>query len=220
MQETPLSPSSILLNASQPLPWIALLGLDGSGKSSVLEMLQQRLAPLTITVLHRRPGIVYPIVRPGSPAAGILHYAKPSHGRVKSVVKLMAMVLDWQVGYWRTVRPARSRGDLVITDRHALLDLIADPLRYRYGGPIDLIRWVSRLAPNPTFIFLLDAPVPVLRERKQELSVERAETLRTAYLQLLRTLPNGRVINAAQPVNRVVSDILSHLILLMEESYV
>lgn len=210
-------PFSILLNTPRPLPWITLLGLDGSGKSTVLETMQQQLSPLVVTVMHRRPGIVYRTNRQSETAAGISHYSKPPHGPVKSVLKLLAMILDWQIGYWRIIQPARRRGDLVITDRHALLDLIADPLRYRYGGPANLVHWAVRLIPRPEFVFLLDAPTAVLQARKQELSVEKAEALRTAYLRLLQTLPNGRIVNAAQPVNRVVTDIISHLALLLEE---
>lgn len=209
-------PSSILLNTLGPLPWVTLLGLDGSGKSTVLELLEEQLSPLVITVIHRRPGIVYRTSRQDEGSAGISHYGKPPHGRIKSVVKLLAMVLDWQLGYWRTIQPARRRGELVITDRHALLDLIADPLRYRYGGPANLAHWAARLVPRPRFVLLLDAPIAVLQARKQELSVKKAEELRTAYLRLLQTLPNGRIINAAQPIDQVVTDIVSHLALLTE----
>ncbi|MCB9422074.1 MAG: hypothetical protein H6667_19895 [Ardenticatenaceae bacterium] len=207
---------STLLNAPRPLPWVTLLGLDGSGKSTVLETLEEQLQPLAITVIHRRPGVVYRTGQSEGGAAGITHYGKPAHGPIKSVLKLLAMVLDWHIGYWRTIRPARRRGELVITDRHALLDLIADPLRYRYGGPVGLVYWAIRLAPRPQNVFLLDAPIAVLQARKQELSVKKAEELRAAYLQLLQKLPNGRVIDASQPIDQVMKDIVSHLVLQTE----
>ncbi len=216
MQERSISPSSVLINMPRPLPWVTLLGLDGSGKSTVLEILGKQLSPLAVTVMHRRPGIVYQTNRQDGAAAGISHYARPPHGPLKSVVKLLAMVLDWHLGYWRMIQPARRRGELVITDRHALLDLIADPLRYRYGGPASFVRWAVRLVPRPHSVFLLDAPIAVLQTRKQELSPGKAEELRTAYLQLLQTLPNGRIVDAAQPIEQVVKDIISHLVLLTE----
>lgn len=200
----------------RPLPWVTLLGLDGSGKSTVLAALGKQLSPLVITVIHRRPGIVYHTNRQDGADAGISHYARPPHGQFKSIVKLLAMVLDWQLGYWRRIQPARRRGELVITDRHALLDLIADPLRYRYGGPAGLVRWAVRLVPQPHCVFLLDASIAVLQTRKQELSQEKAEELQTAYRRLLQTVPNGRIIDAAQPIEQVAADIVSHLVLLKE----
>lgn len=219
-QESPLPSATALLNTSRPLPWITLLGLDGSGKSTVVELLENQLSPLAITVMHRQPFVVFPTGRQSGAPGKISHYGKPPHGRIKSVLKLIALVLDWQVGYWRTIRPARRRGVLVIADRHALLDLIADPLRYRYGGPASLIPWAIRLVPMPDLVFLLDAPLPVLLARKQELSTEKAEELRSGYLQLMQSLPNGRTVNAAQPIAQVVTDLIAHLVSFVENDNV
>jgi thymidylate kinase len=218
IQEKLLSPIATLQNAPGPLPWITLLGLDGSGKSTVVKMLRGMLAPLPIRTLHRLPGILLrPRKRSGNNGqTGISHYSKPPHSRAKSVLKLAIMVADWQIGYWRTVHPARQKGALVIADRHALLDLIPDPLRYRYGGSANLVSQAVRLTPMPNLIFLLDAPISVLQARKQELSVEKAEALRAGYLQLIQTLSNGRIINAAQPVDQVAASIIAHLALLVE----
>lgn len=217
MQENPLPPATILQNTPRPLPWMTLLGLDGSGKSTVVESLEKQLSPLAISVMHRQPSIIFPTNRQSGTPARISHYSKPPHGRIKSVLKLIALILDWHLGYWRTIQPARRRGVLVITDRHALLDMIADPLRYRYGGPASLIPWAIRLVPMPDLIFLLDAPIPVLLARKQELSTAKAEELRTAYLQLMQSLPNGRIVNAGQPIAGVATELAAHLVLFVEE---
>ena len=216
-QESHLPPSTILLNVTRPMPWITLLGLDGSGKSTVVEVIEKQLSPTAVTVIHRQPFVVFRTSRQSGTPGKISHYAKPPHGLIKSVIKLMALVLDWHLGYWRTIQPARRRGILVITDRHALLDLIADPLRYRYGGPASLIPWAIRLVPMPDLIFLLDAPLPVLLARKQELSTAKAEELRSAYLQLMQSLPNGRTVNAAQPIALVATDLINYLVSFVED---
>jgi thymidylate kinase len=70
----------------------------------------------------------------------------------------------------------------------------------------------------PTCVFFLDGPVSVLQARKPELSPEKAAELRTAYLQLMRMLPNGRIINAAQSLDQVVAEVIHHLVYLMEGS--
>jgi thymidylate kinase len=203
---------------SSPQPWITLLGLDGSGKSSVLARLQQ-LSPLEITVVHRRPGITYRSRAANPNASGISHYSKPPHNKVKSILKLGAMMLDWHIGYWTHIHRCRHRGQLVIADRHSLLDLIADPLRYRYGGPASLVPLAIRLTPMPSCVLFLDGPFSVLQARKPELSAEKAKELRTTYLQLMGTLPNGRIIDAAQSLDQVVAEVIHHLVLITEGFY-
>ncbi|HEX6386501.1 MAG TPA: hypothetical protein VF177_17655 [Anaerolineae bacterium] len=198
---------SIRLWLSPPCPWIAILGVDGSGKSSVLQALSERFlaAPIAgVKVIHRRPALVYPAneQKPGEP---ITHYSKPAHGKVKSTVKLVVMVLDWLFGYWGQLAHQRAQGYLLFCDRHSLLDMIADPLRYRYGGSAWLVRLALRLVPMPDLVLLLDAPVAVLQARKQELPIEEVTRQRQAYLELIRMLPNGRIIDASRPLNQVVA---------------
>jgi thymidylate kinase len=206
------------LAGRQPLqPWIALLGLDGSGKSSVVARLEE-LSSLDITVIHRRPNIAYRSTTSNQNESGISHYAKPPHSKLKSLLKLGAMVADWHLGYWTQIHRSRRKGGLVISDRHSLLDLIADPLRYRYTGSANLVPLAIRLTPMPTCVFFLDGPVSVLQARKPELSPEKAAELRTAYLQLMRMLPNGRIVNAAQSLDQVVAEVIHHLVYSMEGS--
>ncbi|MBK8987185.1 MAG: hypothetical protein IPM39_14080 [Chloroflexi bacterium] len=190
-------------------PWIAFLGVDGSGKSSVIQALTETLPPTGyagLFVLHRRPRIVYrqaTAVRQGK----IEHYHKPPHSSWRSVLKLAAMWLDWLVGYVVYVHGRRARGFLVIADRHSLLDVQADPLRYRYGGSPRWARLAARFLPMPNVVLLLDAPTAVLQTRKQELTVEKMNELRQNYLNLVQTCGCGCVIAASQPLDQVVADV-------------
>ncbi len=192
-------------------PWIALLGVDGSGKSTVLVNLAAAVPrPYTgLVVLHRRPQLLY---RSAAAAPGpIQHYAKPPHPPLLSTLKLGAIALDWLAGYLWHIRGRQAEGVLVVADRHALLDLLAAPLRYRYGGPQGLIRGLLRLLPMPDMVLLLDAPVAVLQTRKTELTAENAAALRYAYLQLIKQIPASAVIDASQPLSQVIAEI-THLL--------
>lgn len=189
-------------------PWIAIIGVDGTGKTSVLNQIEQSLPSLPFTsmeVLHRRPRIAYQnkVDQPGK----IAHYQKPPHSALVSTIKLGVMLLDWQLGYWRRIKRQRASGALVVADRHSLLDLLADPLRYRYGGPARLIRFAVRLAPMPDLIILLDAPLEVLQKRKREVPIENLRVMRDKYLEMSRWLPNCVVIDASQPLAVVVADV-------------
>ncbi len=189
-------------------PWITILGVDGAGKSSVLERLPDAafFGFKGIRIFHRRPAVVYP--RPPEMTYVISHYLKPPHGPVKSVLKLFVMVLDWLAGYYLQIRKWRSQGNLVIADRHSLLDLLVDPLRYRYGGPRRLVEILLPLTPQPDLILLLDAPVEVLQARKSELTTGQAQQLRTGYLQLSRSLPGFRVIDSTRPIEEVCTEVV------------
>jgi thymidylate kinase len=180
--------------------------LDGSGKSTVLGKLEKEFESpgvAGIKVVYRRPNISGQSTVKRGPA--IKHYTEPPHGQVKSIVKLVIRAVDWWLGYWSRWAPQRARGYLVLLDRHYFLDISVDPLRYRYSGPLWLAYRVGQLLPKPDLFILLDAPVEVLQGRKQEVAPEEGARQRDAYLDLVRNLPNGYIVDASQPLDQVVS---------------
>lgn len=196
----------------RPARWIVLLGVDGTGKSTVLNELSASLTGLPyqgIKVFHRRPGVAYR--KAEHPAVPVPHYGKPPYGRLLSIIKLIAMVIDWHLGYWTKIRKGFREGFLVIADRHSLLDLLADPGRYRYNGPQGLVRLAVRIAPMPDFVLLLDAPLEVLLARKRELPDRKMAELREAYLHLAQQIPNCYVVDASQPLDEVVASVKEKL---------
>ena len=88
-------------------------------------------------------------------------------------------------------------------------DILVDPLRYRYGGPMWVARWVGKIIPKPNIWILLDAPPKILQERKQEVSFEETARQRNEYLDLITRLENGIVIDASQVIEDVVADVNS-----------
>jgi thymidylate kinase len=125
------------------------------------------------------------------------------------------MVLDWNLGYWRKIRSQRSQGFLVIADRHSLLDMLADPERYRYGGETGWVRMALRVVPAPDMVVLLDASPEVLQARKQELTPAKTAYLRRKYLEIFEDWPNCLIVDAARPLDEIVSEIL----LVIEKRY-
>jgi hypothetical protein len=74
---------------------------------------------------------------------------------------------------------------LVIFDRY-YHDLLIDPLRYRYGGPMWLARFLGRLVPPPDLLFLvLDAEDGVILSRKREVPLEELRRQRAGYQQFI-----------------------------------
>jgi thymidylate kinase len=95
---------------------------------------------------------------------------------------------------------------LLICDRY-YHDLLIDPARYRYGGPEWAARGVARLMPQPDLWVLLDAPAEVLQARKREVSFEETCRQRDAYLSFIRDQRDCAVVDAAQPLDRVIADV-------------
>ncbi|MEW6447670.1 MAG: thymidylate kinase-like protein [Bacillota bacterium] len=185
---------------------VVFLGPDGSGKSSVIAQVEKnlRLAFRRTARRHLRPYLFKPQKGAWAPATN--PHAKPPYGRFKSVLKLAYLWFDYTVGYVFRIQPQLVRSTLVLFDRY-LDDLLVDPRRYRYGGPLWLARLVARFIPRPDLVILLDAPPGVLQRRKQEVSFEETARQREAYLELVQNLPNGYVVDASKPLDEVIAEV-------------
>jgi thymidylate kinase len=133
-----------------------------------------------------------------------------------SILKIGYFQFDYFVGWWIKVRPLLVRSTLVIFDRY-YHDLLVDPRRYRYGGPVWLARWVGKLIRKPDLWILLDAPPEVLQDRKQEVPLHETTWQRQAYLDLVQGFDNAVVVDASQPLETVVADVNSAIVKYMVE---
>lgn len=159
---------------------IALLGPDGSGKSTLINELK-RGASGEVELHHfkislggnQRPPVTEP-------------YDKPPHPGAVAFLK----VLWWHLVYmgWGFRHTFRHRADdrLVIFDRH-LFDVAADPRRYRVPVRIANLPWRRITWPKPDLTVILQLPVAVVRERKQEVAEEET----AAQLKAYEDLPHG-----------------------------
>lgn len=188
--------------------FISFLGCDGSGKSAVIAGVTERLKDQGLKVSHGhwRPQALDGGVESASAAADNPH-ARVPRGKVSSILKLGWLWLNWWLGWWKFLRTASERGVLIFDRYHA--DLLVDPRRYRYGGPMGLARLASRMMPQPDVVIFLDAEPEVLLRRKQEVGRESLEIARSGYLKLAKGRPEFRILDAAQPLDAVVSEVLT-----------
>ena len=192
---------------------IAMLGPDGAGKSSVVDA----LGPALAAVFSRTVCWGF-AVSPGKMLKRKITstdqpHALPARSLPVSLIRAGFWFLYYTVGYLY-VHLTKARSTLVINDRH-FVDILIDQKRYRYGGPLWLLRLIWRVIPKPELIVLLDAPPEVLQMRKQEVAFEVTARQRNEYLSLVKTLENGHIVDASQPLQRVIDDtaglVLSHL---------
>lgn len=194
------------LRIRPPAPWIAILGSDGSGKSSVLNGLVDRFAACpyaAIKAFHWRPRVIAQ-GRGGEPVTD--PHGKSSHGLIGSVLSLLVLASDWLVGYWTWLVHLRSKGCILAFDR-MYFDLVVDPKRYRYGAGPRLARALWWLLPKPDLVFLLDSPPEVLWQRKQEVALAELARQRKAYTALVRGLPGGHVLDGTLRPGALVSQV-------------
>jgi thymidylate kinase len=188
--------------------WIAILGPDGCGKSSVIEALLPRVEPAfrRTRLMHFRPKVGYRGPADNSNSAN--PHDQPDRSVVGSILKLGYYAADYIIGYFLKVWPARIRSTFLVFDRY-YDDLLVDQKRYCYSGPAWLLRCIRPFIPKPDLVFCLDAPAEVLQARKQEVPFDVTARQRDAYKQLVENLENGFVINASQPLDKVVFDVES-----------
>jgi len=70
--------------------------------------------------------------------------------------------------------------------------------------------------PQPDLVFILDAPPEIIQARKQEVPFAESARQRAAYLALVPHLRAAHVIDAAQPLGKVVADVLGIVLMRLE----
>ena len=186
---------------------VAFLGIDGSGKSTLLRRLMdappewctgvsvRHLSPLE---LRRRAG------------DSSQPHLTPPRGLVMSLLKSAFWLGEYVAGYRMKVAPELASGRLVLFDRY-LVDALIDPRRYRYGAPRWVLRLVWRLVPKPDLFVFLDAPVDVLRSRKQEVAPEAMQRLRAAYRSFAAKDPRWHIVDVSENVDQALTNVITLL---------
>ncbi len=188
--------------------WLALLGPDGCGKSSVIEGIKS--SDLNkffsgIEVIHLRPRLGLKVGQ-GAGAAVDNPHGERNRNYLSSILKLVYFLFDYTFGYYFKVKPLMHANKLVIFDRY-YYDVLIDPRRYRYGGSMWFARFVAWFVPRPNLTILLNASPNVIQARKQEVPFEESVRQIKAYRKLINGVRNGVVINAEAPIDKVIADV-------------
>ena len=187
---------------------ISFSGLDGAGKSTQIENLQERLAAAGLKVhlltfwddivvaTRYREGFVHKVY--GS-EKGIGAPNKPVKRRDKNVrawyltVARHGLYLLDAIHLRTTVQKALKSGvDVVILDRYIYDELANLPLE----RPMTLafLRFIQKLVPLPDIAYLLDADPEAAHKRKPEYPVDFMHKCRAAYYRLAALLGNITII--------------------------
>jgi thymidylate kinase len=193
---------------------VALIGCDGAGKTSVARALE-RDTELPVSYLYMG-------VSPASsnrllPTTRVAHALKRSRGpsrragvrrSVRSGLRLAnRLAEEW---YRQLIAAIQlRRGRIVVFDRHFTADFHASDVTASSRSASRRLHGfvLTHLYPRPDLVVFLDAPPEVLFARKGEGTIASLARRRDEYRRLGATLPRFAVVEAEEPLERVVETV-------------
>ena len=192
---------------NRPGVFVAVLGADGSGKSTLIDAIRRPLSDALrseVRCEHMRPNLLPSLARllgrpVGKGPTTQPHRRTPS-GPLGSLMRLAYYTLDYVFGFWLKVYPALVRWPcLYVFDRY-FYDYCLDPRR----GGIALPRWVLRLfslvVPKPDLVLCLGGRPEAIHRRKPELPLAEVERQMTWLSQFAKGTPRAVWIDTAGPM--------------------
>ena len=202
---------------------VAVLGVDGVGKSTVIRHIMPVLKTAThsaFIVKHLRPGLLPPLARLKGTRVDVPgpvldpHGSKPS-GLLGSLARMIYYTIDYVLGYWLWVRPKIAKQPTVVLfDRYAY-DMALDPRRFRIGFSGRMLKWFTRLAPKPDVILCLHADPEVINARKQELAIDEVQRQLDAIRAFAIDEPRAVLVSTEEDA-KVVRD---HILVALRETF-
>lgn len=199
---------------------IGFTGPDGAGKTTVIESLEKQLLMVypKVALFHFRPtvfGNLGDVAHSAGMKKNVDHnYDKPHRGSktgvASSILRLMYYSMDYIFGYFKTVRKALVRRELVIFDRY-YTDIICDSRRSRIHLSPKFLYWFGRIfIPSLDYNILLTARTETILSRKQELDAAGVETINRNIDYLTTKKGYYKVMNETTP-DDAVRQILSFI---------
>lgn len=184
---------------------IVLSGPDGTGKSTIAELLDAATGGSALRI-HHRPGILP--TSGGSSDPSQPHGSTP-RGPVLSLSKVLYVYLDYVFGWLVRVLPAKRKGNMVIIER-GWWDMVVDPVRYRLKRVERIMLRLGLWLPSPDLHVILHAPPKLLLERKSEISEDELRRQMARWRQL-GTVSGALFVDCSAPPGAVVQTIFEAL---------
>lgn len=161
---------------------IAILGTDGSGKTTIINS----LIPLLEKPLHNK--IVYSHMRPnmlpniaqlfGKPKVEGPN-TKPHNGQVSGVIisalRLLYYSFDYIIGYWIIVNTTLAKKTTIWFFDRYYYDYLIDQKRASINLPIWVIKFIGIFIPKPDLILCLGTDPNLIHSRKPELPLNEVK---------------------------------------------
>lgn len=200
---------------------VGFTGPDGSGKTTVIDLLLEQLAPVFRTAhkyYHFRPAL-FGNLGEVAHSAGLKkevdrNYSKPHRGGktgvLSSFVRLLYYSLDYVVGYFVKIKTVTRITRIAIFDRY-YTDIICDSRRSRiYLNYKFLYNFGKLFIPSLNYNILLTASTNTILTRKKELDEEGIRTINEKIDYLADKKGYKKILNEQTP-EVAVAEILSYI---------
>lgn len=209
---------------------VAVIGADGSGKSTVTSRVVEHLdvparrmylgisaasathpLPTTRRLHQARVATGRPLPATGPPEMDV---DGPTHRTAKGQARALARLVNriTEEAYQETIRRwHRAQGRVVMCDRFYLADYHAHDLSDRPGRTWDRRlhgAFLRRCISPPDLVVLLTAPPDVLHARKREGSVDALARRQAEYSSYAETVADVVTLDATDPLDDVVARIV------------
>ncbi len=206
---------------------IAFTGPDGSGKSTIIELLLKQMSPVfdkAHVYFHFRPTLFKNLGEVAC-SAGIKkdvdrNYDKPHRaektGKINSLLRLYYYSLDYIIGYFLKVKVNVRITRVVVFDRY-FTDIVCDSKRSRiYLKYKFLYLWYKALIPKLDYNILLTANPKIILERKKELDYNSVVSINNIIDFLSLKNNYKKIVNELKPEDSV-REIFSYVLNMQHE---
>jgi thymidylate kinase len=151
-----------------------------------------------------------------------LEYSENTHGWVWNTARFLNRLAEaWYRQLISTIY--QMRGYVVIYDRHFFFDTAPGIINSQEQSLLLLDRlyfWLMcHWYPRPTLTIFLDAPSELLYRRKGEATPEYLEQQRGVFLKQGEKLPHFFRVDATQPLDKVLSEVIHHIQVFFSHRY-
>lgn len=161
---------------------VAFLGTDGSGKSTLIEMIKPVLEQMMhskVEYHHLRPGLLPSLAklfgRPQTNGPVTNPHGNKSAGWGSSLMRFSYYYIDYTIGYFLKVFPCLvKRPTIVVFDRY-YYEYVIDPRRCSVKLPHGWAKFFSMFIPKPNLILCLGGDPKKIYARKPETSLCEVE---------------------------------------------
>ena len=192
---------------------IAFMGVDGSGKSTLIKKLNKRLKKKykRIKYLHLRPYFFLKDTRTVN--------QNPHGQKLRSKLVSFLIIFNWlfvyRVFFFINLK---LKNQLIIFDRFAH-DLLIDKARYRLNLSQKFTKYILSLFPEPNLWLILNAPIKLVEKRKKELPTKELKRQMKEYLSFSKKKSNSLIINTSYEIEKNISLILRKMKSIVELNY-
>lgn len=180
--------------------FIVFLGVDGSGKSTLIQKLKNEMKDCKI--FHFSPTPRY-----NKSSLNITPHNKNNYSKYLSLIKFTFLLFNSFYGYLFFIKEEK-KDRLVVGDRY-FYDIAIDLRRYRLNLPKFIANLVFYLVPKPDKVFVLIGDPYEISLRKKEVSLNEIIKQQTEIKKIAKYKTNWTLLDSS---NKSVSELMTQVL--------